>query len=274
MIRLTLPTFLAATLLAQSGAPRFDVAAIKPSSEPMLNYMFVRPQPGGRLTATASVKLLVQNAYKLQPFQVAGGPAWAESDRFEIDAKAEGGPTREQLMEMLRSLLAERFHLQSHTETPELPVYALVVSKGGAQLSVPKDGSCTRIDPASAPVLPPPGTPPPCGRIVVRASPAGVQMLGGEIPLSEFVRVLSTVMGRSVLDRTGLTATYDISVGFTPDSLTAGLPPNNVVPATPSDSAPPSIVTALQEQLGLKLEATKGAVEVLVIDHIERPTAN
>jgi uncharacterized protein (TIGR03435 family) len=274
MIRLTLPTFLAATLLAQSGAPRFDVAAIKPSSEAMLNYMFVRAQPGGRLTATAPVKLLIQNAYSLQPFQIVGGPSWVESDRYEIDAKAEGNPPREQLLAMLQPLLAERFHLQTHRETRELPVYALVVSKGGSKLPSPQDGSCTKQDPNSAPILPPPGTPPPCGRIVVRASPAGVRMLGGQVPLSEFIRVLSTVMGRTVLDRTGLTATYDISVGFTPDSLAAGLPPLNIPSAGASDSAPPSIVTAIQEQLGLKLESTKGPVNVLVIDRVERPTAN
>ena len=270
MIRLSLVVTIAAALFAQ--AAKFEVAAIKPSTEPMLNYMYVRPQPGGRLTATGPVHFLIQNAYGLQPFQVVGGPAWANSDRFDIDAKAEGNPTQKELVAMLGPLLEERFHLKSHRETRELPVYNLAIAKSGLKLTAPKNGNCSPVD-SNPMVLPPPGTAPPCGRLVVRASPTGVTLLGGQVSISEFERVLSNVMGRKVLDRTGLSGTYDIQVTFTPDSLAAGLP-SGVPPPPTGDAAPPSIVTAMQEQAGLKLESAKAPLEVLVVDHVERPTAN
>jgi uncharacterized protein (TIGR03435 family) len=273
----------AAALLAQSAAvSKFEVASIKPSSE--LRFMAIRPLPGGRLTATAPVKLLIQNAYFLQDFQIVGGPSWIDSDRFEIDAKAEGNPTRDQLFRMLGPLLEDRFQLKTHRETRELPVYALAIAKNGPKLTAPKEGACSALDPSGPPPPPPrPGQPlsPPCGHLGVLGERAGVRIQGGQIAIPELIRILAMVMGRPVLDRTGLSGTYDISVVFFPDSLAAGL--NHQVkagdgsaapPATAPDNGPPSIVTALQEQLGLKLDSAKGPVEVLVIDHIERPTAN
>ena len=175
---------------------------------------------------------------------------------------------------MLQPLLQDRFHLQTHRDTRELPVYALVVAKGGPKLPAPKDGGCTKQDPNAAPALPPPGALPPCGRLAVSGAPTGIRIRGGQIPASELVRILSMVMGRPVQDRTGLTGVYDVDVEFTPDSLAAGLPPLNGPAAAPSDNAPPSILTAIQERLGLRLESTKGPVDVLVIDRVERPTAN
>lgn len=266
----------AAALYAQSAAvPRFEVAAIKPSN--VQNMMYVRALPGGRLNALAPLKLLLQNAYSLQAYQIVGGPSWIDSDRFEIEAKAEGNPSREKLLQMLQPLLADRFHLQAHRESRDLPVYALTVAKGGPKLPAHQAGSCVSLTPDSGPPRPAPGFSPPCGHLGILGVPNGARLLGGDIALPELIRTLAMILGRPVLDRTGLTAAYDVKLEFTPDSLAAGLGrqvKNSAEPQPPSDDAPPSIVTALQQQLGLKLESTKGPVDILVIDHVERPTAN
>jgi uncharacterized protein (TIGR03435 family) len=265
---------LAAALGAQPARPAFEVASIKPSQEN--RFMAVRALPGGRLAANAPVRLLIQNAYGLQSFQIAGGPAWVESDRFEIDAKATGGADRAQIMTMLQSLLEERFQLRSHRETRQLPVYELVAAKGGPKLPPAKAGDCSSAD---APPPPGRGQPMafPCGRVGIQGESSGARMEGRQVAMVEFLRMLAGLMGRAVLDKTGVTGTFDVHLKFAPDSTTAGLsamaPPGA---APPADISPenPSIFSALQEQLGLKLESAKGPVEVLVIDHVERPSAN
>jgi uncharacterized protein (TIGR03435 family) len=258
-----------AALFAQSAAPpHFEVASIKPSSAPRFTTS-ARPMPGGRFHAVGPLRLLIRVGYNLHEFQVLGGPAWIDNDPFEVDAKAEGNPTREQLLEMLQPLLEERFHLKVHRESRELPVYALGIAKSGSKLPAPKD-SCIPFDP-TAPL--PPVTSPPCGRLAVVGSATAWQLRGAGIGIPELVGTLANTLGRAVLDRTGLTGTYDIHAEFTPDSLTAGMAGMFGPPAEP-DKAPPSIITAVQEQLGLRLESTKGPVDVLVIDHVERPTAN
>jgi len=117
------------------------------------------------------------------------------------------------------------------------------------------------------------GQPPParCGSVSVMLEPAGARMQGGKIPMTEFIRVLSMVLGRSVIDRTGFTELFDARLDFVPDEITEAMP---APPPNAGDSNFPSILTALQEQLGLRLESTKGPVEVLVVDHVERPSAN
>jgi uncharacterized protein (TIGR03435 family) len=263
-----------AALFAQSAArPHFEVASIKQSNEQRFNTN-VRPQPGGRFTATAPLKILMQAAYSLHDFQILGGPAWLDSDSFEVDAKAEGNPTRPQLLGMLQPLLEERFHLKVHEESRELPVYALVIAKRGPKLAASQKDSCTQVDPSAPP--PPQPSSPPCGRLRVMAGATAWQIQGGSIGTPELVRTLERILGHPVLDRTGLTGTYDIHVEFTLDALAAGLADMAmaITPAAASDKAPPSIITAVQEQLGLRLESTKGPVDVLVIDHVERPTAN
>ncbi len=268
---------IAAALFAQSPAPKFEVASVKPSSEN--RFMDVRPQPGGRLTATGPLKLFIQNAYSLQAYQILGGPAWIESDRFQIDAKAPGNPDRQQLLRMLQSLLEERFQLQTHHESRDLPVYLLVASRSGPKLAAPKAGSC--VSPAPGPDVPPPPRPGqpaafPCGHMGIMLQPSGARAEGGQIEIAELVRILSIIMGRPVQDRTGITSTFDVHLEFTPDTLAAGLPSpmGPAAAAPPSDSAAPSILTTIQEQLGLKLESAKGPVDVLVIDHVARPTPN
>ena len=247
---------------AQSGErPQFEVASVKLSAEQSL--IGVRSLPGGRLVATAPVKLLIMNAYALQRSQIIGGPEWINMDRYEIEAKSEGNTSRDRSMLMLQSLLEERFHLKTHRETRVAPAYVLVVGKNGPKLVPPREGGC-----ATADTFPPLGRPdpatPPCEHIRISTSPSGVRMEGSRVPVSELVRGLAVALDRPVLDRTNMPGVFDIRLQFIDEP--PGVPP--------SDSPGPSVFTALEEQLGLRLESEKGPVEFLVVDRVERPTAN
>jgi len=174
---------------------------------------------------------------------------------------------------MLQVLLGNRFHLTLHRETRQLPVYELTIGKGGAKLQSSKEGSCTPYSVDSPPPASLPGGPRPsfCG---FHTTP-GDSLDGKGITMATLAATLSRTyvspLGRNVIDHTGLTGAYDVNLKWAIDSLSAPAGPNT----TPlSDVTGPSIFTALQEQLGLKLESAKGPVEVLVIDHIERPSAN
>ena len=276
---------MACAVLGQSDtSPRFEVASVKPVTTTDPRLIGISPRPGGRLHAeNAPLRLLMQNAYGVQTYQISGGPGWVQSDGYDIEAKGDANASRAQVFLMLRSLLVDRFQLKIHHETKELPVYTLTVAKNGPKLPQPKEGSCITID-TSAPLPPPPapGQAPtiPCGSPMVMMRPSGLQMQGGKVPMAEFIRVLSMLMGRPILDKTGYTQAFDVGLEFTPDETTAGLPrgggpgdAGNPAPAA-DPSAPPSIFAAIQEQLGLKLESTKGPVDVLVIDRVERPTGN
>lgn len=275
---------LAVTALAVWGQPaarpKFEVASVKPSQES--RFMSVRPLPG-RLTANAPVRLLMQNAYAVQAFQIQDGPAWINSEYYDIDAKTDGNAGRAQTFLMLQSLLEDRFGLKIHRETRDLPVYTLLTAKGGAKLAPPKDGTCVDSAPdgllqSAGGRVPPPGAGPPalapCGGLRVMLDVGGAKMLGGKVAMPELVRTLSMTLGRTVIDKTGLTGLYDVKLEFLPDEATAALPPPPPGAATTLDSNNPSILTALQEQLGLRLEPAKGPVEVIVVDHVERPATN
>ncbi|HEV2448207.1 MAG TPA: TIGR03435 family protein, partial [Candidatus Sulfopaludibacter sp.] len=259
-IRAMAAAALATAAFAQSaGRPKFEVASVKASAEARLT---VRVMPGGRLSATAPVKLLIMNAYGLQRSEIVGGPDWINTDRYEIDAKAGDDANRARLMLMLQSLLEERFGLRAHHETRESPVYALVVAKRGSKLTR-NDGGCP-----GAQTSPPRGgseaAAPACGQIRISPSTSGVRMEGDQAPISELVRVLAVVLNQPVIDRTDLPGTFDIRLQFIDE-----------VPGAPlSDPVGPTVFIALQEQLGLKLESATGPVDFLVIDHIERPSAN
>jgi uncharacterized protein (TIGR03435 family) len=282
------PGFAAAAILVvigsfvvfgQPAAPlKFEVASVKPSTEQ--RFKMVRPLPG-RLTADAPVQLLMQNAYAVQPFQIAGGPDWVNSEHYQIEAKADGKASRDQILLMLRALLEDRFQLKIHRETRQLPVYALAISKSGPKLTPPQEGSCVTPAPDAVPdwaggrIAPPGRGQPPsprCGSVGVMVVPDGARMQGGKVPMAEFIRMLSMVLGRTVVDKTGFTDLFDLRLDFLPDEITAGLPPPP--PDAPNEFKTPSILSALQEQLGLRLESTKGPVEVIVIDHLERPSSN
>ncbi len=246
--------------LGQSIAqPRFDVASIKPSIEP--GAMYVRTLGGGRMVIHAPARLMLMNAYGIQYSQLTGGPDWLGSETWSVDARVDGNHTRDEMMLMLQSLLEERFRLQVHHETREMPVYALTTARNGPKLPAPTEGACT---------VPTAGQPepaaPPCGRVRILMSPQGVVMDGGGAAMTELARVLSIPLSRPVVDRTALTGVYDVHLQFVNDSA------ETTEPAADATNA--GIFTAIQEQLGLKLVAARAPVDVLIIDHIERPAAN
>jgi bla regulator protein BlaR1 len=281
-VALLAPLRIVAGALGQTPAgstarPQFDVASIKRSPS-FDRIMSVRPLPG-RLTADATLQVLMQYAYGVQPFQLVGGPSWLTSDHYEIEARADVSANRDQIFLMLQSLLEDRFHLKTHREMRELPVFTLVVNKGGLKLPPPKEGGCldSAVDAAVEWVgggrMPVPGELPPaksrCGSAIVALGPGGAH-LSGEIAMSELVRMLSMLSGRSVLDKTEFTALFDVQLNFVPDETTPAMPP----PPPGSSISGVSIAQALQEQLGLRLESAKGPVEVIVVDQAERPSAN
>jgi bla regulator protein BlaR1 len=262
----------APSVATDASAPVFDVASVKPTKISGSAYYFFHP--GGRFTATNfPLKGLITRAYRLQSNQVEGGPSWVSSDGFDIEAKAEGNPPPEQVLLMVRALLAERFKLKLRTETRQLPIYALELARSDGKL-----GSGLRpASPADCVSVPPSGGPPslfdrnhpPCGALY---SPIG-HWTGRGVSIETLTSDLSRVVSRVVLNRTRLTGRFDLDLQWT--DLTVLLQPGGSVPdAPPPADNPASIYTALQEQLGLKLDSQKGPVVVLVIDRAEKPTDN
>jgi uncharacterized protein (TIGR03435 family) len=268
-------------VFAQPAArPQFEVASIKPSvSQRIMN---VRPLPG-RLTADATLPILIQYAYDVEPFQVFGGPNWLTSERYQIDAKADAAVSRDQMFLMLQSLLEDRFQLKTHRDMKEQSVFALVPNKGSLKLPPPKEGVCvdSAVDAAAewagAGRMAAPGEVQPtksrCGSAVVGLGPRGAQLKGGKIAMPELVRTLSMLLGRSVIDRTEFTGLFDVQLDFVPDDTTPSIPPpppNSGI----SDITGFSLPQALQQQLGLRLQSAKGPVQVIVVDQAERPSVN
>jgi len=245
-------------------------------------------QPGGRFTATnVPLRMLIRNAYQLQDSQLVGGPDWMNDERYDINAKAEDGaisgpapplgqPGPVQLM--LRALLADRFKLTVHNEDKDMPIFALVLNrpdgKLGSQLTK-SDVDCAAITGrgrgAAPPAPPQPGQPMPCG---IRMGFGN--MVVGAAPMSQVAASLSQFAGRIVVDKTGLTGAYDMNLTWTPDNLPQRPPgaPEPLVNGVPIDPNGPSLFTAVQEQLGLKLESQRAPVKVLVIDRAEHPVEN
>jgi uncharacterized protein (TIGR03435 family) len=219
---------------------------------------------------------LITFAYQIQSYQLVGGPAWISNDRFDITAKMEGDPPAvipgtgaDHMMLAARTLLADRFKLVVRRETRELDIYALSMARPGGKPGKalkPASGDCSPEAFAARRGGPPPAGPPPV---------CGIQSMMGRIrfggyPLSLFASNISGQVGRFVVDRTGLTGNWDFELVFTPEGR--GTAPSGVDVPVPIDAAAPSLFTAVQEQLGLKFEPTKGPVEVLVIDSVQQPT--
>ena len=288
---------------APAGArPQFEVASIKVHPPPV-NRILIAPSAGGRLSLEGfSVRMLVGRGYGVLDVRVLGGQSWVDSDRFDIEAKAEGGAIPPgQMGAMIQGLLEDRFQLKAHKETRELPVYDLVVAKGGPKIKLSADqtppaplvppggdrGAGPRGDagPVARGPVPGPvpgarggpgpgpfGTPPPRGAF----GGGRGSMQGAAIPLSNLVNFLTNQLGRPINDKTGLTGLFDFKLEWTPGSEQAPGPfgPNPDAPPPPVPGDGPSLFTALQEQLGLRLESTKGPVEVVVIDSVQKPTEN
>jgi uncharacterized protein (TIGR03435 family) len=300
----------AARAPAQAAAPvatgpSFEVAAIKPNNSGDARVAMLG-EPGGRFTATnVTPSMLIQQAYRLQGGRggspggnslIVGAPAWVYSDHFDIVAKADAAAPANQMSDMMKSLLAERLKLGAQGESREQQVFAIVLARSDGTLGPQlRHSAIDCAAPATArgrgPVperaggqrgaagaagregpgpdgLPPlaPGERPPCG---MRIGPGNV--IGGGVMLPQLANSLSPFVNRIVLDRTGLSGGFDLDLRWMPDLQGRGTPPPGA-PAPAIDPDLPTIFTALQDQLGLKLESTRSQVDVLVIDYIEPPT--
>jgi uncharacterized protein (TIGR03435 family) len=277
----------ALTVFAQ--APAFEVASVKRNTN--TNAPVSISTPPGRYTAmNVSLRLLINSAYRLAPDQYVGLPNWSESDRFDVVAKAPDGSRPDETQRMLQSLLAERFKLVAHMETRDAPIYALVMARDDRRLGpqiAKSTMDCAPILAARqaearargpAPVRVPSVAPrerPVCGiRATRRQTPGGATLAGysaGNTTIARLAEQLRGELRRLVVDRSGLTGEFDFDLQYTPERAVPSPPtPGGTLVASPDEG--PSLFTALQEQLGLKLESTRGPVEYLVIDRVEKPT--
>ena len=265
----------------QSGTTplRFEVASIKPV-EPSVDGSYkvrVRSDAGRLDYSNVSLKAIVQRACEAQ----ISGPDWMSAERFDIVAKLPAGATRSDVPEMLRYLLAERFKVTVHRETRESPAYALVVGKNGPRMTAAE--SAPAADAVRETRRPASNGGLDCGarREAVAASgwminkgPGQVQ--GHSMNMASVANMIAAFLGHPVIDQTGLKGSYDFELAFAPEPPPSAIPSagDSPVPSA-ADPIGPSLFAAVQSQLGLKLEAKRGPVEVIVIDHAEKvPTAN
>jgi uncharacterized protein (TIGR03435 family) len=256
----------------------FEAASIKPSAA-ATSGAGIRRQPGGRFyTINMPVKALITFAYQIQDYQLVGGLGSVTNDRFDIVAKMDGDPPAiipgsgaDHMMLAMRTLLADRFKLVVHRETRQFDIYALTKANPDGPLGPalkPAAGDCSPAAFAARGGGPPPAAGPPPTVCGLQQGPGHI--LFGGFPLSLFASGISNRAGRVVVDHTGLMGNWDFELTYAP-----GLPPdaslNGAPPPAPNSDAP-DLFTAVREQLGLKLESTKGPVDVLVIDHVEHPT--
>jgi uncharacterized protein (TIGR03435 family) len=227
---------LAVPVCGAQAKPSFEVATIRVSNAPANEGSWSPPGIGKFNAHNLTLALLIHLAYGVDDKQIANKPAWLEADRFDVTAKPAVGValSREELRPRLQALLEERFHLVTHTEMRPMPGYALTVAKGGAKLQATKGAAFPNF----------------------RVNVSGGEMNGLNWSMPFLASMLQEPAGRPVVDKTGLSGGYDIKMEFSSDAS--------------ADNALPSIFTALQESLGLKLEPEKIPVEVLVIDHVER----
>ena len=241
--------------MAADANPVFEVATIKPSNPDRPGKAY---QVRGRqfLTINTTLSDLITFAYGLHARQITGGPGWVESEKYDLDAKpdGEGAPNTVQLKTMLQKLLADRFKLAFHREKKELSVYAIVVGKTGHKLTKSEG------DPNGLPALFFQGL----EKLPVRNA-----------TIADFAGVMQgAVLERPVIDQTGLQGRFDFTLNWTPDEFQFGGMGVRIPPPTDNAAALPDLFTAIQQQLGLKLESTKAPTDVLVIDRVEKPSEN
>lgn len=265
-----------------AGPNKFEVASIKRANKKR-NQSSLNILPGGRLAATGtSLRRLIMFAYDVSPNQVSGTSGWMDSERYDVTAQPPAGmmsgpignqvqltkakgktsswteltpnsDAAREIREMVRTLLADRFQLNVHRQTKELPVYALVAAKNGPKLMESKSPNSLRLTSQGK------------GRMTFQG-----------VPMSFLATQLTSMIGRTVVDKTGLTNSYDFTLNWSPDEnpkKAEKVKGGGGKSAAMSDSANgPSVFTALQDQIGLKLQSTKGPVEVLIVDRAEKPT--
>lgn len=287
-----------AMLAQQPARLEFEVASVKPAAPPSGGrgaFIGSRGGPGtddpGRISYTGfPLQALITAAYQIKAYQLSG-PAFMNDfeSRFDIVAKIPAGATKDDVRVMLQNLLVDRFKMTLHHETKELPLYELTVGKNGPKMKAsvedpnapkPGEGPLPPIGKDGFPQLPP-------GRKnrMMFFGPGGARIMATVSTPSEFAEMLGNQLGSPVVDKTGLTGTYDFTIDFAPERGLGGLslppppPPGGGDLGGPRAATDPSDVpnlfTAVQEQLGLKLEKKKGPVDTIVIDHLEKtPTEN
>jgi uncharacterized protein (TIGR03435 family) len=275
-----LPLVLLLSQAASGRKPAFEVMSIKASTPGLRESM--SNQPGRFIANNLTLRQLIAFAYRpanSQVPQLEGGPNWIADDQWTIEARVADGDSAagpEVTALRIQSLLEDRFALRLHREMREQPVYALVVDKNGLKMPV--------VDPppALAEQTPPPAPPRPGpgGTLPANFMPIPGRIMAGPglilasaVTMTQIANALNRTVDRPIVDRTDLKGYFNMRVQFTPDSA-QGRGALDAAPGPANDSAGPSIFTAVQEQLGLRLEASKNAMEVLVIDSVQKPTEN
>jgi len=248
--------FVMGTALGQKSAQQFDVATVKlVDPGPKAGRMIKMDGTNRFVARNFTVKLLIAAAYDLNAKEISGGPAWMESEHYDIEAKTPGEarPGRPEQMAMLRGLLVDRFGLKFHREPKVMSMYLLTVAPGGAKLKA--SASPADAQPATVSTVYP-------NKIVMPARNAS---------MGDFVAVMQrAILDRPVVDQTGLTGRYDFDLEWAPDETQFG----GEIPAAKEDAPSPPLFVAMREQMGLKIEATKGPVDAFVVDGVARPSAD
>jgi uncharacterized protein (TIGR03435 family) len=292
---LVLFTLAAARIQAQSTPQRaaFEVASIKLNKNCGAGAVLPRISPGGITLPCLSVRILIRLAYSAfngadlnaRLMQVLNGPSWIDTDRYDISAKPEAKASAAEMAPMLQTLLEDRFNLQVHKEPRDTPVYELTVAEQNPKLRPSKDGDCTPIDLTNlSGARPKPGDPAPnyCGGGRVRMSGDVMSADWVGVTMAELAgRMLPAYVDRPVVDKTGLTGRFNVHLEFVPPRPVGPIFLNGQeMPApAPGAEAPvepsgPSIFTALQKQVGLRLSPGKDPLDVIVVDRVERPSEN
>jgi uncharacterized protein (TIGR03435 family) len=239
-----------------NATPTFEVATIKPVQPDAKAGRYIIMQGTNRFVAkNYTLKLLIATAYNLSPKTISGGPDWVDADHYDIVALTPGEtrPTQPEQMTMLRALLAERFKLNFHRQEKEFSIYVLEIAKGGPKL---KESTAPASDPA---------------QLISTVYPQHMHLPAKNATMGDFAALLQrAVLDRPVVDKTGLTGRYDFDLDWAPDETQFG----GEVPSASADAQEPPFFTAIEQQLGLRIEATRGTVPALVIDGVERPTAD
>jgi bla regulator protein BlaR1 len=239
-------------LYQQTAPSAFEVASIRPAA-PNTHGDSIRMLPGGGLNASnITLRKLIGFAYGVRESEIFGGPVWTGSEQYDISAKPghEEGSARgdqESVRQRVRALLVDRFHLSIHRETRELPVFALMVAKGGHRLRASKAGDDDNS---------------------TLSQRAAGEIFAQRVPMQTLASTLTEILGRPVRDKTGLAGTFDFTVRWDPRATVP------TAPEAPLDLTGPSIFTAIQEQLGLRLDSQRGPAETIVIDRAEKPSEN
>ncbi len=280
----------AQVLHATGPLPSFEVATIKPSTDGKAVPSITTPTESRTMNVTA--RNLIEQAYHI-PWtsglneRVLGGPTWIDNDHYDVEARIDESMAatfatmsndrqKEQTSLMMQALLADRFKLKVHFETRQLPIYALAVAKGGPKLAAAKESPAIaeRDDRWPPGAIPPPSAENLRKGVFVQYLGQEAEMTAREATFDQLMHWLagySEIGGRTVVNQTGLTGTYDFTLRWTRERLTT---PTQQSVTSSSEPEAPALFTSLTEQLGLRLISTKGPVEVLVIDHIERPSEN